>query len=250
MIIYEEETHTYRDKNKSVYISATDLVKEHKQPYDAQAAAVNYAKKNGQTPEHWLAVWEEKRIKSTHRGNKFHQEKEEQIKGRGVVKMNNQIVYAKNEHLCYESNPDLRVLEDGLYSELLVWDVGFKIAGQIDVCLIYTKDGVRFVDIDDHKTNERIDTVSYQFKGSGNYKMMLHPINHLMDCHFTHHALQISIYAFIMERQGYTIGKLTFTHYTEEEPPVVYLIPYLKQEVLSILNNRRKNEYRKSNQTK
>jgi len=247
MITYEEETHTYRDNKQSVFISATDLVKAHKQPYDQNASAERYAKKNGKTAEHWIAIWEEKRIKSSERGNKFHQEKEEQIKGRGIVKYNNQIVYIKNEHLCYEANPDLRALNNGLYSELLVWDVGFKIAGQLDICVIRNEGPIRFVDIDDHKTNERIDLVSYQFKGSNNHKMMLHPISHLMDCHFTHHALQISIYAFMMERQGYSVGNLSFTHYSEEASPVVYPIPYLKKEVLAILNHRRKNEYRKRN---
>ena len=250
LVDFNEDVQKYTNAKGELYSRVTDIVKEHKQPFDRVAVAEAMAKKNkGTTAQQFLDIWEAKALKGSIRGDLFHERKEQSILGRGVVVYKNQVVYVQNQDILLTQCPDLKLLKDGLYTELVLWDDTWKIAGRLDVGVIYTKPDGRYVDIDDHKTGETIHTTSHQFRHTKNFKMMQYPVNHMMDCHHSHHELQLSIYMFIMERQGYKPGSMQFTHYGHPDPitgiepaPVVYPLTYRKKEVLAMLTNKRKNE--------
>ena len=89
---------------------------------------------------------------------------------------------------------------------------------------------------------------------------MGHPVNNLDDCNFYHYALQLSIYMYMMLKHNPKLqpGKMYIHHvkfeeedkneygypitkYNENGDPVVkevipITIPYLKEEVISIIN--------------
>ncbi len=250
VVDFAEDLQKYTNASGESYSRVTDLVKEFKQPFNRIEVAEGLARKNkGTTAQQYLDAWDEKARLGSIRGDLFHDRKEQAIMGRGVVVYKNQVVYVQNQSILLAQCPDLKLLKDGLYVELVLWDDAWKVAGRTDVTVIRTEADGRYVDIDDHKTGEKIHTTSHQFKHTKNFKMMKPPIGHLMDCHFTHHELQISTYMFLFERQGYKPGTLQFTHYghpdpiTGEEPdPIVYPLTYRKKEVLAMLTHKRKHE--------
>lgn len=106
---------------------------------------------------------------------------------------------------------DLSLLPDGAYSELLVFDLKWMIAGQADQVFIETVDGIRYIDINDHKTNEKKPSTSAPewcyppFEGE------------YASTHFKY-TLQISSYALLLERHGFTPRNLAYTHYQNYDP--------------------------------
>ena len=233
------ETHTYTDDHGSIYdISVTDLVKKFRKPFDEVAQSKAYAKKYGHTPEYWIEQWRRKGRNGRAFGNALHKMKQEQLNGSALVKFRNSIRFVQN-HNFFERLEDLA---DGVYAELPMGLSSYKLAGTPDEICIESVLRTRFVDVNDHKTNARIRTVGYS-QGAASPKKMLYPINHLDDCEFTHHSLQVSTYAYILEMHGYTPRNLSFTHY-EKTPlsgskPTVYPVEYMKKEVKLMLNTYR-----------
>jgi len=110
-----------------------------------------------------------------------------------------------------------------------------------------------------HNTNKEIKTESY-VNWEGISKKMLAPVNHLDDCSFNHYALQLSIYMYIMikhnpklepgqmfihhiifeqeseDKHGYPIYKKTPEGDPIVESVIPIEVPYLKEEVISIVN--------------
>ena len=128
------------------------------------------------------------------------------------------------------------------------------ICGQADV--VEVVDGC--ININDYKTNKEIKTKAYT-NWEGITSKMYAPIAHLDDCNLNHYNLQLSIYAYIIKKHNpkLKIGKLTIQHvkfvelakdkngypinqHIDGEPViddiVMYDMPYLKNEVISIIN--------------
>lgn len=242
MIEFNEEKHEYTNSQGQKYLSATQLISEFKQPFDAKNIAKRYAEKHGETPEYWIAKWAEKRDTACERGTLFHQEQEEYVLGRGVDMNSGKVFTVQNQALIMQFTPDLYQLPDGLYPELRMWHNGYRIAGTADKTFIETIKDKRYVDLDDYKTNERINMTSFKSYATG-HKMMKGPLKHLMDCNFQHYELQLSIYAFMLEAAGFIPRNLQFTHYPhpntenpfEDREPQIYPVQYRKAEVLAMI---------------
>lgn len=236
--------HKYFNDSGQQYQGVTSLLGMYKNPFDALKVATSYAKKHGQTPEYWVKLWDNGRDSACDTGHEFHDFKEQQLLGRGIDVMRGAVRMVRNQNM-YRSMKTLYDLPDGLYAELMLWDDGYQLAGTADKTLIETVGNYRYVDLDDYKTNKKIDTSSY-ISRSGQRKMMLPPINHMMDCNFVHYELQLSLYMFVLERQGFTPRSMRFTHYppnpditdvTKRDKPVIYPLHYRKREVIAILNH-------------
>ena len=70
-----------------------------------------------------------------------------------------------------------------------------------------------------HNTNGEIKTTNIWDK-------MLDPLQHLDDCNYIHYCLQISIYAWMLEQEGYVVRDLRFTHINKPYP-----VSYMKYEI-------------------
>lgn len=192
-----------------------------------------------------IAEWEGIKDEACRIGTEFHKEQELKVlKDKGVI--------VKNAFFSIGSSESALTLEDGVYPELRVWHPDYLVCGTSD--LVFKQD--KYIFVDDYKTNKEISTKSYKDRKHG-YTMMQYPLNNLMDCNYYHYALQISIYAFFLECFGYIVieKELGFTHCIldrektisvdgiEQENPdygkVIktkrYKIPYLRKEVISIL---------------
>ena len=157
----------------------------------------------------------------------------------------------------------LQKLINGIYPEHMVYLKSAGICGQSD--LVEVADDT--VHITDYKTNKKIDKTSF-VDWQGSSKKMIGPVSHLDDCNLNHYNLQLSIYMYIILKHNPNLkpGKLIIHHimfYEEEKTdefgypivkvdvegnPVirdieVYEMPYLKEEVISVLKWAKENPY-------
>jgi hypothetical protein len=164
--------------------------------------------------------WDTKKNNACEVGTEFHEYKEGQAYSTGTEKLGNRLVDMAKDELQMSSkaikySKDLSKLEDGYHAELLLYTDSFIIDGQVypvflvgqtDKCFIETIGGVRYVDIDDYKTNKEI-------KFENTFQKMQEPLGHLDDCSYNHYSLQAVGYAEILRQHGYTPRHLYFTHH-------------------------------------
>lgn len=225
---YDDPTHTYYttsfDGIKVTYISATTLINRYKEPFDAYKTSIAYAAKHGETPEYWRKKWATKSQIACAHGTAIHKVKEQEL-----------IQQAPKSVDIVEQLANYRALPDGTYPELKLWHHDYQIAGRSDKCKIYTKTDLRYMDIEDYKTNDDLLKPAY-VNWKGETKKMLAPITHIHDCKMMHYTLQLSLYQFMAESLGFFPGNRTIIHIKDNEEKR-YEIPYLRTEVVAILNH-------------
>ena len=66
---------------------------------------------------------------------------------------------------------------------------------------------------------------------------MKFPLNNLDDCNYYHYALQLSTYAWMMQKLNpdFIIDDLVLVHFDHNDNMTVYHLPYLKIEVEKML---------------
>lgn len=239
-MIFYEDTHEYLVGDEP-YTSMTTFIHQFEPYTNWEKVAENYAKKNGYTAEYWLEKWDDNREKSAALGTKIHLQKEMEC----YQEMGWEHIQ-KNPQGNEKKGLDLSKLKPGLYPELIIYDHKFKIAGQADRVELRGNT----VHIKDYKTSKVIDTepkIFYDRERKRKIrKRLLPPVSHLDANNFSTYSLQLSGYAFILERWGYKVGTLQLihlkmkgrgedkfydweTHEIEEE--VIYDVPYLRREV-------------------
>lgn len=181
--------------------------------------------------------WKTKSELSSSRGTAFHEKMEKSfIDTKWSInpftgKKFDTIVWDK--YMDNESYPGgLKELPDGFYPELLIYDLETGIAGQSDMIWIETIDKVRYVDSDDWKTNEKRPNP----KGSY-FDMYREPISHLPCSKYVTYSLQSSLYAYMMEKEGFVRRHGAITHVVDYDENKVEQIevPYHKDEIESMI---------------
>lgn len=88
-----------------------------------------------------------------------------------------------------------------------------------------------------HNTNKEIKTKSYFDSTTKKYSTMKFPLNNLQDCNYYHYALQLSTYAWMMQKLNpdFIIDDLVLVHFDHSDNMTVYHLPYLKTEVEKML---------------
>lgn len=74
---------------------------------------------------------------------------------------------------------------------------------------------------------------------------MKYPLNNLDDVNYWHYALQLSTYAWMIQKKNpeFEIEDLVLVHFDHSDNMTVYHLPYLKDEVIRMLSFTRKNLY-------
>jgi len=254
---YNDAAHRYSVAGQR-YTSASQLVEKFTNKFDAVTVAINYARKHGQTPEYWIEQWAKKNSASLERGNAIHDANETVLHARMIDTFNHQQIPVIGE-TTPESIPWIE-RPDGVYTERKLWHHGYRIAGRADKIILLTHKpesehplakmefemlygtGIkRYANVEDYKTNEKLNFESYQFK-DGKRKMMLAPLTHIQDCNWFHYCLQLSTYMFMLEYQGFIPGTMYIIHYphpTADNPnpqKQKHEVPYMKKEVLAMCN--------------
>lgn len=269
-VIFDAKAHKYYNKLGAEYISTTtlvglfkpkkdwkgiaekfvnrrtkeELVKDLAKKYNKTESSVKeFLNKYGYKGSSIQKIWEYNKDMACAVGSEFHDKKEREDINRGYEKIEDRI-HRVDDGLTQYQTDDLWHLPDGVYTELQLWNHHYLIAGKSDKVIV---DG-RYIDIDDYKTNEEIDKVSYFNAYKGEHDMMLPPIDHLMDCNFIHYTLQLSIYAYMLECFGYKIRKITFKHHPRKadksitEEAIPYEVKYKRADVIAMLEYYRNNK--------
>jgi len=240
-VTFNEEAHSYTsDLSGKKYISTTTIIGKFKQKFDAIAVSVAYAKKNGNTPEYWRDQWAKISKEACDKGTKFHKMKEDAMLTNGSVLKDKRVIPVHISDVLKQANYNYQDIPDGVYPELLLWNHYFELAGISDIVTIEGN----YFDIDDFKTNKKIDKNSFKHPRTG-YKKMLFPLQHIQDCNFQHYQLQLSVYAFMLEQlSGKTCRSICFHHHPPQvdnpleavDEGIRYDCKYLRDDVLKMLH--------------
>ena len=262
-ITFNAADHSYKsiEADDINWISVTSLVSNLKEPFDAEAIANKVTKSKrskwyGIPPEKILELWQAESDRAVTLGTFYHNQRESDICSLSSIEKEGIPipVYTPIEENHIKMAPSQR-LTDGIYPEHMVYLKSAGICGQSD--LVEVVNGR--VHIIDYKTNKEIKTESFK-DWEGISKKMLAPVNNLDDCNFNHYSLQLSIYMYIILKHNRKLrpGKIYIHHvifevegtdeygypitkYSSNGDPVVkevvqMEVPYLADEVISIIN--------------
>lgn len=185
-ITFNEESHTYKNKDGKILTSATQFLHIFQEKFDPTGIiALQCARREGITKEEMQKKWREKGENSCILGTRLHGRVEKYLK-EGII----------------EDSEDRDIVEDfakikfsgKIFSELRLTSPLNLLAGTTDIVVLKKKTASVF----DLKSNARFDIKSKY------YKKLLYPLNHLADCHLTVYSLQILIYGEMLKEHGYS----------------------------------------------
>lgn len=103
-----------------------------------------------------------------------------------------------------------------------------------------------------HNTNKKIETKSFFDNKSKKNITMKFPLNNIQDCNYWHYTLQLSTYAWMLQKYNpeFEIEDLVLVHFDHSDNMTVYHLPYLKEEVVKMINHFKKEQILKANREK
>lgn len=181
-----------------------------------------------------LVEWARKREESCVRGSAIHLEQELRHLDGNTKELQKLGLGGK-----FETNTtnELVLGAKGVYPELLLSRVSedgvLKIAGQADLVIIDNND----VYVLDYKTNKKIDKNAFFDSRTKKKSMMKYPLNNIQDTNFWHYSLQLSTYAWMIEKYNpaFNIKSLILIHYDHDGGVTEYECEYLKKDVERML---------------
>jgi ATP-dependent exoDNAse (exonuclease V) beta subunit len=264
-IVFNAAEHSYKSIDGAEGISwtsVTTLISSLKKPFDAKAVAARVTKNkkskwHGIEPKIIEQIWKNEADRATTLGTYYHNQREADLCSFASIERDGVTVpvITPVEEIDGLKQAPLQKLDPGVYPEHMVFLKSAGVCGQSD--LVEVVNG--HVNITDYKTNKEIKTESFK-DWEGVSEKLLMPVNNLEDCNFNHYALQLSIYMYIIlkhnpklqpgkmyihhvvfEEEGKDEFGYPITKYDHNNDPVVkevipMLIPYLKDEVISIIN--------------
>lgn len=236
---FYEENHTYTYKGKPISIGATGLIEQYTQEFDSQAVAERVASKQGKSVQEVLDEWEYKNKFACNKGSTCHEFAQFLWSGNdwNYIEFDSSIEYQKTitkiQMQATNFKKDYQDRLEHLADEYVIGSEEYNLASAIDHLFINKLTGGLV--LVDYKTNSDI------HKNEKYAKQMKVPLTHIKDTTLNHYAIQLSIYKYLVEK--YTNLKIEefFIVYMSEniENYEIIEIPYLKNEVIKILENRR-----------
>lgn len=236
---FYEEGHYYTYKDKSISIGATGLIEQYTQDFDAQAVAERVATRDGKSVQEVLDEWKYKNRFATTKGSTCHEFAQsiwiakdwKMLEFDGSNEFKNAVLKINIQATDFMIDYADRL--EHVADEFVIGSEEYDIASAIDHLFINKMTG-ELVMVD-YKTNSDI------YKNERYAKKMKIPLNNLRDTTLNHYAIQLSIYKYLIEK--YTILKVSefFIVWFSElnENYEIIEVPYLENEVIKILKNRR-----------
>ena len=239
--IFYPQDHHYEYKGERVGMSVTRLIEEYTQEFDSQGVAERVALKQNKTVQEVLDEWEYKNKFACAKGSECHyfaqhlwnNEPFDMMKMGFDGSIEYDVATELIETQAMNFNKDYESRLEHLADEYVIGSEEYDIASAIDHLFINKLTGGLV--LVDYKTNSDI------HKNEKHAKKMKVPLSHLKDTTLNHYAIQLSIYKYIVEK---------YTNLKFEEMFIVWFsenidnyqiieVPYLKNEVIKILENRR-----------
>lgn len=236
-IEFFEDTHKYVSviNGKEIsYTSGTGVIHAYFPPFDPSGEITKRcALREGITVEELKAKWKAKGHASCRFGTRVHECCEDIELGRGEHELRNRPQDAREEIVFKHAvNMARRFRQqlDILGVEKIVFSPELQIAGTIDLFARSKKTGDWL--IIDHKTNQSIER-----ENKWN-NFALTPIEHVPDNNYSHYGLQLNLYQYLLQREGYVPKrskfKLFLNHITETGAELIEL-PDMQLEIRDIV---------------
>jgi len=224
----EPESHTYHDRNRTEYTSVSKFLSFFCKKFDRETISRYSAIKKGISQEEVLQEWDAIRDSSIDHGNRIHEAIERYEKTTFIRAEDEElrplIISVTKEYSSYYRS----------YPEQVLYDEENLLAGTCDKLLVHTSHKASVISISDYKTNQ---SKGIEFTNKYN-QYMLGPVDHLQDCNYNKYSLQLSTYAYMLQKKtGCKIGSLHI-HFI---PPDNMLdhhkipVPYLKDTVIEMI---------------
>ena len=243
-IDFHEEEHFYTLNDHRFGISATSLIETYAQEFDSDGISQMVANKRGISQKEVLDEWKKENEFSCIKGSCIHLKAQSLWMGTDYEIDYNTIddtidkdrlkkeydIMSKQATDFYN---DYKDMYDMIQDEFIVWSKEFDIAGSIDG-IMYNKNTQQCC-ILDFKSNKDL-----QFKSKYRKKMKV-PLHELDDVNGQHYYIQLSIYKFLIEKYtNIKVDELFIVYFNiNADSYEIIEIPYLKNEVEEILENRR-----------
>jgi len=269
-VYFEEEGHKYHDGYGNKYTSVTTLLSQYAPKFDGEywssykaikdtfenvgwriwkeykskaggwEGVVKYFNKNKKAldktileriavrKQYYIDLWETERTYAADLGTKHHNDLEKLFLNNKTMKLdNNQVADVSPADLLSIQGFDQG--ESTVHPELLLWNAFYRIAGQADVV---ERQGKK-IHIKDYKTCKEI-----EFSAFMNQKMF-EPIHELPNTNYSKFTMQLSTYAWMLEKLGYEIVGLTIIHIDRETGKHIrdYPLAYRKDLVEAMLED-------------
>lgn len=286
-VAFQEKDHKYFDLDNpsNTYISVTTLIDKFTQKFDAQFWSMYKSLEKLIPKEDWKTISKTFRDKMKIPEDVFTMydfSKEDAVKGQQDIldewqKTNEEsctrgtAIHAELENSFYKMGANCTLkkfgiggkfvcdkgrtkldLEDGVYPEYLISRVSddgiLRLAGQIDLLV---KKGHHYTIID-HKTNKSIDKKGYYNSATRTTAKMKYPLNNLEDCNYSHYNLQLSTYAWMVQKLDpeAEIDDLILNWYPHEGGNELFHMEYLKKDVVKMLSWYKKQKMHEINELK
>ena len=243
-IDFHEEEHFYTLNDYRFGISATSLIETYAQEFDSDGISQMVANKRGISQKEVLDEWKKENKFSCIKGSCIHLKAQSLWMGTDYEIDYNTIddtidkdrlkkeydIMSKQATDFYN---DYKDMYDMIQDEFIVWSKEFDIAGSIDG-IMYNKNTQQCC-ILDFKSNKDL-----QFKSKYRKKMKV-PLHELDDVNGQHYYIQLSIYKYLIEKYtNIKVDELFIVYFNiNADSYEIIEIPYLKNEVEEILENRR-----------
>lgn len=222
VVKFYPKSHKYKLGRRTL-TSVTQYLGQFFSPFDANAIAKFMAmlsKKRGEKGKgikYWKSEWKEAAAHGTRVHNAIEHildpaRPRQELQDKDSAKVDSALNYLQDQ-APHPFKP-----------EMVIWDEELGLAGTIDA--FYSKKGV--VHLVDWKTNKEIKTKGYR------NAMCAPPIENLPDCSFTKYWFQLNLYAYMLERKGYTIGTMKLVH-LKEDSYGVFDITYQPEAIETLL---------------
>lgn len=227
-IFFDEASHTYTH-NGLVFKSVTTIVEECFEQFDADYWSKKKAPSLGMTPQEVMDMWARKGEEARNLGTQLHHKIERHYLGLQNT--------GDDTYRLFEQFTETHKLTP-YRTEWAIYDEESGTAGTLDFLNFQNGEFTIY----DWKRSNKIIVNGEPEKYNKWNKRALSPIDHVYDTTYWHYALQVSIYRYILEKNyGINVSnsKLAIFH-PDNGRPYVIDIPYMRDEVIAVLNNRKK----------
>ena len=243
--VFFEDEHYYECKGKRVGVSVTRFISEYENEFQQQEIAEKCAIKENRPVEEILAEWKYKADFACMKGTTCHEYAQHLWSGNEWQfkdfdgSRNYEIAVDLIQNQANNFKDDYEERLEHLIDELPIGSEEYDIASCVDH-LFYNKltGGLVLVD---YKTNSILKGYNDAVSNRKYTKKMKLPLNKIEDDALHHYYLQLSIYKFLIEKYtGLKVDEMFIVYMSENiENYEIIEIPYLKEEVKKILENRR-----------
>lgn len=219
MIRFSPHQHQYRSldpDNQIDWIGITSLIEAFKPPFLSVPQSIKSSKNSRSKwykmdPERIREIWKRESMRSLTAGSWYHHKTEQTInQDENFIHQDTTLKVIKPTYVGEEKYASSQKLEEGyIYPEHMVYLQTHGVCGQTDRVHILNN----LVNIRDYKTSKAIKMEGYT-NWEGFTARMLSPLEHLDDCDFVHHSLQLSLYLYTILRHNplFKPGKLILDH--------------------------------------